>query len=420
MRHRTSSGQAVILTGEGDRGALDMLRSLAREAIRSIVVSTVPNEIASRSRYCEELVLVHPYHPANDGLNLAILIELGRRYPDRPVLLYGEDINMLFVSRCRDTLARYYRFLMPPPGLAEMFVNKAEFQRLAESHGLPVPASRVALSYEELADASQRISYPAFVKPAYTMNWSFDTPALRKKYRGYKFALRPYRSAKEMLEFCSELPFGNGGVVVQEFIEGTDREIYSFHGYFDEHSQPLGYFIGRKIRTYPIHQGGSACIETVDEPSVAAIGITALQKVGFRGIVKIDMKRNPRDGKFQILEVNPRYNLWESLGAFAGMNLTTIAYHHQRGEAAGPTKATYALGYKWLFFKQDIRSFFSGYWRNGEWTIWQYLASLHGKKIYQMWDWKDPWPFFVSAMYFWLKQAGKALRKVSVGGRVHE
>ena len=162
-----------------------------------------------------------------------------------------------------------------------------------------------------------------------------------------------------------------------------------------------------------MHHGGSVCIETVAEPTVAKIGIESLQKVGFKGIAKIDMKRNPRDGSFKILEVNPRYTLWESLGAFAGMNLTAIAFRQQRGESVGIVKPEYSLGYKWVFFKQDIRSFFSGYWRSGEWTLWQYINSLRGKKIYQLWDWKDPMPLCYSASQFWVKQIRKILHKLT-------
>jgi predicted ATP-grasp superfamily ATP-dependent carboligase len=413
MHNQTLDAQAVILTGEGDRGALDYLRSLARENIGCVVVSTDEHEIASRSRYCRKLFLVQPYRESNDSHNVKVLVELGKRFSEKPVLIYGEDINMLFVSRNRDELQKYYRFLMPPRGLAEKFVNKTDFQRLAETHDIPVPKTRIVHSYEELVEVSKHISYPAFIKPAFTMNWSFDSPELRKKYKGYKFALRPFRSAEEMLEFCRDLPLGNGGVLVQEFIEGSDREIFSFHGYFDEHSRPLAYFVGRKIRTFPMHHGGSTCIETVDEPTVAQIGITSLQKVNFCGIVKIDMKKNPLDGTFKILEVNPRYTLWESLGAFAGMNLCTIAFHHQRGEKVEPVKPVYAVGYKWLFFKQDFRAFVTGYWRAGEWTLWQYLNSLRGKKVYQLWDWKDPLPLCYSAAQFWVKQARKVLHKVT-------
>jgi predicted ATP-grasp superfamily ATP-dependent carboligase len=140
-----------------------------------------------------------------------------------------------------------------------------------------------------------------------------------------------------MLSWCRDLPLGNGGALVQEFIEGSDREVFSFHAYFDDHSQPVAYFVGRKIRTYPMHHGGSAFIETVDEPAVVKIGIESLQKVNFSGIVKIDMKRNVRDGSFKILEVNPLRcgNRLER----CGNEYCTIALRHL---LTGPVKPAYA------------------------------------------------------------------------------
>lgn len=405
--------RAVICTGEGDRGALDFLRSLAYENIASVVVSTDSNDIASKSRYCRELVVIRPYHQENDAYNLNILTQLGQRWREKPVLYYGEDVNMLFISRNRDVLQQYYRFLMPPRALAGAFVDKTEFQRLAERHGFPVPATRFARSFDELVAISTEIKYPAFVKPAFTMNWTFTTPALREKYHNYKYALRQYQSAEEMLDWCSDLPLSNGGVLVQEYIEGSDREIYSLHAYFDERSRPLAYFVGRKIRTYPMTHGGSAYIETVRQPEVARIGIESLQKVNFAGIVKIDMKRNSRDGSFKILEVNPRFTLWESLGASAGVNLCLVAYHHLRGELVEPLPPSYDDGRKWLFFKQDMRAFVSGYWKTGEWTLWQYLKSLRGRKIYQLWNWRDPWPWCYSASRFLTRQVSRAAMKIT-------
>ncbi|MEK9139101.1 MAG: ATP-grasp domain-containing protein [Bacteroidota bacterium] len=404
---------AVVLTDEGSRGALDLLRSLAYENIEAVVASPDPHDIAGTSRFCKELIELSHYSPDTDEENVQKLKNLAERSNEKPVLFYGDDAEMMFISRKREVLSQCFHFLLPEPELAEKLVDKVQFQKLAESYNLPVPASHLVYSYDELTRISGTLKYPAFVKPAFPGSWTFDTPELVRKYRSYKHALRQFYSAEDMLDYCHDLPLENGGVLVQEFIGGSDREVFSFHGYFDEHSRVLAYFIGRKIRTYPVHHGGSAFIETVDEPTVAKICIEALQKIGFTGVTKVDLKRNPRDGSFQILEVNPRYTLWVSLGAFAGMNLPAIAYHHQRGHKVEPVPPVYHLGYKWLFFKQDLRSFFSGYWRNGEWTPLQYLASLRGKKIYQFFDWRDPMPFFHAGARFWKKNLGRIAQRVA-------
>ena len=51
-----------------------------------------------------------------------------------------------------------------------------------------------------------------------------------------------------------------------------------------------------------------------------------LERLAFVGVVKLDYKRDPRTGRFYLLEVNPRFNLWNHLGAAAGVNLPLLAY----------------------------------------------------------------------------------------------
>ncbi|HEY6952313.1 MAG TPA: hypothetical protein VI758_07885 [Bacteroidota bacterium] len=408
-----ATAPAVILTDDQSRGALDLLRALAYDHIDAIVASPDPDEIAATSRFCRGLVRLQRYGPETDIHNVNVLSDLARHSASKQVLFYGDDAEMMFISRNRTILSQYFSFLLPDPVLAVQLVNKVAFQELAESHHLPVPATRFVHSYDDLLAFSSQFAYPVFVKPALPDRWTFTTPEQAKKYRSYKHAIRQFYSQQEMVEYCRHLPIAAGGILVQEFIPGSEREVYSFHGYFDEHSNIVGYFVGRKIRTYPIHHGGSAFIETVDEPAVAKICIESLETIGFKGVAKVDLKRDPRDGSFKILEVNPRYTLWVSLGAFAGMNLPVIAYRHQRTELRGKVEQRYRVGYKWLFVKQDLRSFFSGFRQNERWSVVSYLLSLRGKKVYQFFDRRDPVPFFISCARFWMKNFGRAFRRIS-------
>ena len=99
------------------------------------------------------------------------------------------------------------------------------------------------------------------------------------------------------------------------------------------------------------------------------------------------------------MEINPRYSLWELLGAKAGVDLAYLAYRHQRGEEVTP-EYTYADDARLMYFKQDFRGYWDGYRKIGEWSFAGYIASLLRPSIYRVFDLKDLRPFYHSSLDF--------------------
>ena len=69
------------------------------------------------------------------------LLDWSRGRPEKPVLYYNGDWDLLAVSRFREQLSAGFRFVVPDETLVEDLVDKTRFQRLAEEHDLPVPRS---------------------------------------------------------------------------------------------------------------------------------------------------------------------------------------------------------------------------------------------------------------------------------------
>jgi D-aspartate ligase len=384
----------VVLAGE--MGALPIIRSLAKAGLYSIVASQHPNDITFRSRFCARKVRLRTFEPSTDQHNVRILVELAKHLPEKPVLLWGSDREVLFINRNREKLAEWYRFLMAERELTEDLVEKARFSCLAKKKGLPVPETFACSSLDEVRNASLVLNYPCTLKPLYQKYW--DEPSIRIMYGTYKHALRRLESRDELLTYVGSLPNIDKGVVLQEFIEGRDEDICSFHGYFNSEGTPVGCFAGRKIRTNPIHFGGSAYVETYHDPDLLELGIEICRAIGFVGIVKIDFKRNPATGKFVVLEFNPRFNLWEYVGAFSGINLPVMWYNELTGHRVEPTRQ-YVPGRRWLYLAGDLRALPS-YLRSGEWTLWQWLRSHAARKVYHTFAWNDPWPLAFSLPRF--------------------
>lgn len=411
-RLKRSFPTAVVISAGGSPGAFDMVRCLRREGIKSCVMSSQSRDIAFYSRGCADRVVLPPFEKANYEFIADRLLEYAGSGPEKPVLYYASDPELRFVWEYRHTLEPFYRFLLPTEETFESLFSKVLFAGFAERHGLPVPESIVCRDMDDLHRQMSRVPFPCIVKPAFSEQWKWKADDLSVKYGPYKSALRKFEAEEDLTDFCQGLPQNNGGFLVQKYVEGRDESIYSFHGYFDKFSNCRGWFVGRKIRTYPMHTGGSSFITTLNDKGLADMSIKFLQEMGYRGIVKIDYKRDAETGAFRMFEVNTRYNLWQVLGMLAGINLAALAFFDQAGFPVEDMRACMPEK-KLLYFKQDLRAFMTGYAKTGEWTLGSYLRSLAGRAGYRVLDFRDPVPFIVSLSGFLFRNVKRVVQKAT-------
>jgi predicted ATP-grasp superfamily ATP-dependent carboligase len=177
----------------------------------------------------------------------------------------------------------------------------------------------------------------------------------------------------------------------QEYVPGGDRQLWSFHGFADENARLLGWFVGQKLRTTPAFTGMSTFVELAHDEDLAALGHDITTRVPLKGVFKIDFKRDPATGRFYMLEVNARFNLWHHPAARNGVNLPQIAYDYLvHGVRAGPRR--YRTTVRWLCFRLDCRAYLELAGR-GELSLPAWLASLvFSRKVYDLFSWSDPMP----------------------------
>ena len=409
MRRDKAPRRAVILTGGGWPGAYDIVRALGLAGVKSIVVSSQPDDIAFHSRYVEGRINLPEFQPSHYEKIADALEAIGTSVEEKPVLFYVGDAEVGFVHQFRDRLQEHFRFLLPGDPLTTTLLNKSRFYEFAQRCGLPVPRGE---SFSDARDLRKRIgavAFPCIMKPSFNQDWFWKNPAERDRLPSYKQALRRFGSKDDLLEFADALPERASGFVVQSYIDGGDDAITTFHGYFNERSECLGYFLGREIRTNPPHTGESAYSRTIYNEALAKQSIGYLARIGMRGIVKIDYKLDERTNDFMIMEIEPHFQFWHLLGAYAGINLPLIAYRHQREERVG-LSGGYADDLRMLYFLPDIRAYWGGYRKSGEWALVPYLKSFMKKKYYRIFDPLDPLPFVRSAMGF----GGRILKRLPV------
>lgn len=359
-------------------GDLNLVWPVARAGLRPAVVNFDPR--ATKSRYCALAAAIPSVSRDPEGA-VRRLVDLARRFDDRPVLYYSTDAQLRMISRYRDTLGPWYRLRLPDAALVETLLDKEHFQDLAEQRALPVPR-RVG------PGTDHPVRFPCVVKPASRIGW-FDSKVIAR-LNGDPHKVIRVDTADHLARWTGEMDRAGLPYIVQEFVPGGDDQIFSFHGYLDESSTPLAWFVGRKVRTFPLDTGRSTCLELAHEPRLVELAVDTLRKLDYTGIVKMDFKRDVGTGEFFLLEVNARFNIWHYLGAVCGVNLPAVAHADLTGRPV-PAMADYRVGVRWVSAVADVKAGLAGL-RAGRWTLAAWLASYGGPIVASGIAWHDPVP----------------------------
>lgn len=315
------SGRPAAVVVRGGLNGLGVVRSLARGGIASYVVDTSVLKPAMWSRSSHRVVV-----PALHGRAIInSLVTLGRRLPDKPLLVLTDEAAVVAVSQAADELRPYYRFRANSAELVERLENKARFQEFAETSGLPIPAGAVVGSRSGL-DALDRLTPPFIIKPADKM----------MVYLGRTERLHRADSVTEARAIAETLVGSIGEVVVQEWIPGPDSNILFCLFYQGAANDAFRSFIGRKLLAQPPQVGSTAICVAAPEMRARLTAITRsfVNQTGYQGFGSLEFKINERTGAVQIVEPTVGRTDWqEEIATLSGVNLPLFAYEVETGQA---------------------------------------------------------------------------------------
>jgi predicted ATP-grasp superfamily ATP-dependent carboligase len=291
---------------------LAAIRSLGRAEIPVLALDHREGALGFRSRYA------HPVHVPDpladeDGF-VARVAEAGPG-----VLFPTHDPPLNALARNRDRLEGF-RFPFPPWEVLERIQDKRHQLESALAAGVDIPET----VYPARAEEASSVPRPVLVKPQHPDGF---------KRRFGRQAFRCETKAEVERAYADTEPFGP---IVQELVPGGDEELYSLGSYVNESGEPLGLFCGRKLVQTPPLIGTCRVGEAVWVQEVVDSGLRLLKQLRFNGISQVELKRDPRDGRFKLMEVNARLWQWHGLAAACGVDLPVIAYRDLTGQQVDP------------------------------------------------------------------------------------
>jgi D-aspartate ligase len=373
------------------RGGLNLVRPLGLASIPVIVATSDSHSPVLASRHAAGRLIL-PASGTPELRTVEALLDAGAYLTGavgcRIPIFYGVDETLSLLCRHREALSKYYAFLLNDAEIAAAVLHKGEFDVLTRMKGLPVPRT---LGWDgDAEDAIASADFPVIVKPKHKVEWQ-HSEVFEELFEG-KGKGRVFRDGKALLADPAFLK-RKDSLIVQEYIPGGDESIFSFHGFAGRDSEVLAFFCGRKIRTYPKLVGESCFLQLVKDDELVEVGRHIIRTLGFKGPFKIDIKKDSRDGRLYMLEINARFNLWHYLGAVSGVNVPAVAYEYLVGGSRS-VSSEYTTKYRWLDFSQDLEAY-KELRRLGEISLTGWLGSiLFSRNVYNTFSWRDPSPFF--------------------------
>lgn len=366
---------AVVLQVSYANG-LGVIRDLGRHGVPSLGVDPNPAALGFLSRYAAGITCPDPVDDETGFIDT--LERVGSTLPQPGVIFPTHDEYVWTIAKHRGRLERYYRIPSSPWETLARIADKEQQLRTASSVGVDTPDTVFIRTAADLEEGRRRIPFPAIFKPV-------EGTAFKRRFG--RQVLRVERP-EELEEAWSRVQ-GCGTMMLQDIIPGGDEELYTVGSYLDARSRPLAVFTGRKLRQHPKHFGTSRFAEAVWIEDLAEAGLRLLAALGYHGVSQVEFKRDPRDGRYRLMEVNARHWLWHSLAAACGVNLSYVAYRDAIGD---PFLAPRQIdGRRWILTLKDVLDSGREIGR-GELTAAEWLCSLRGTRVDGVLSARDPVP----------------------------
>jgi predicted ATP-grasp superfamily ATP-dependent carboligase len=367
----------VLVVGAQTAG-LGVVRTLGRRGVPVVVLHYKATDVAHRSRYATEAASV-TVPDRDEARFVADLLALAD-HTGGGLLVPTADEAVVAVSRHRAVLAERFTVACTPWDVTETFIEKRRTYALAEALGVACPQTVVPTAREEVLAYAATAAFPCLVKPS----------------RGDQFVARfgekmfLVADRHELIARYDLAAAAGCEVILQEFVGGPDDTGVNYNSYWWD-GAPLVEFTAAKLRGGPPFVGSPRVLVSRRVPDVIEPGRAILRAMRFSGYACTEFKRDARDGRYKLMEVNGRHNLSTALAVHCGIDFPWLQYRHLvHGELPAP--AAFAEGVYWIDLLRDVGYSLTRF-RAERHTLREYLRPYVGPHVYAIPRWGDLGPF---------------------------
>ncbi len=362
---KNNNKPGAIIAG-GHFASLAAARNLGQHGI-SVYIIDSENCITRYSKYTKGFFRCPP--EKEESRFLEFLSGLSSNYSGiaGSVLFPSADEQVRIFSQNRERLAEHYIVSVPEWDVIKYLYDKRLSRILAKQQQVPIPETFTSSCLEDILTFD--LSYPLVMKPAMTPHFVSITKKKAYKANNLQELISLYNQIAEIMN--------PEEILIQEFIPGGTKNLYSYFGYFKDGRPVVGY-AAKRLRQHPIEFGRSSTFVISSYiPELEALATKLLTGIGYTGMAEVEFMFDTKHDRFEFLEVNPRIWGWINLSMHAGIDIPYIAYSDMIFEPYLPGK--FSEGVKWIHLATDLPTAFEEI-VHGRLTIQDYFRSIYGSR----------------------------------------
>jgi predicted ATP-grasp superfamily ATP-dependent carboligase len=378
-------------------GSVGIIRSLGRMGVPVYAIVEDRFTPAAVSRYLTG-AFVWDTRDLDARRFLEGMEAIGHRLKRPTVVIPTGDLGSALVAENAAALRRWFVFPEQPPQLPRTLANKRELDRLCRRLGVPCALTEFPESRDEVHRFAARATFPVMAKsaeswllPAGTRtSWIARTPAQLDAL---------YEATQTQ---------GHSNLLLQEFIDPAGGEDWFYHGYRNARSNCCLGFTGRKLRSYPVHAGPTTLGKAISNEGLRQKVERLLQVLSFSGICDLDFRLDTRDGKYKLLDFNPRIGAqFRLLEDEAGVDVARALYLDLTGQRVPASRPV--EGRTFIAEFHDLAASL-GYFRQGRLSPREWWRSLQGRRELAWFSRDDLVPFGMMIARLLLRVGQRLLR----------
>ena len=349
---------------------------LGRAGVRVIACDHDPDALGLLSRYATPAATADPLNQPDRFVD--DLLALGRGEAAGGVLFPTHDEAIAAIGPREAEVDAVFRRPWSPWGRMQHLIDKGHQHAVAREIGFPVPATVEPAGDADIAALAGELRFPVVLKPRYA-------PEFRRRFRSQVLEAADAEELRRQWDLAAEY-----APQISEVIPGGDDRLWSLGSYRDAEGRRLASFTGRKLRQWPPRFGTARAAEAHWDPDYAERCHALLDALGFHGISQVETKRDPRDGRDHLIEVNPRSWLWVGLATAVGVNLPYVAWRDMAGLPAAMAPG-HRSGLRWMLLTKHLAGSPREI-RRGEWTWREFAGTVRPPFRDGVLDARDPRP----------------------------
>lgn len=393
-----SVAPAVILVHGSGVNGLGLVRSLGRQQIPVYVVYVRGHKnLAIISRYCHDTCVV-------DSLSGEIitqsLCKLAQKFNTKPVLFFDNDLMIQKLSPYANKIENHFQ-ITSTFGDIGATTNKIFQMNAAKEAGLDVPRTWLPKTWDELEELDSKTVNSVIAKPSPAFFPAQSLPFKVIKAKNV-FELRKF------LERKVNIP---DGIIIQEFIEGGDENVFVATCYNSENNNLTIAFTAKKLLQNPAGAGVMAIGQVSISEVVREASYKLISHINYYGIVSTEFKYSPTDGKYYFIELNPRTAQFHTIGRKANFELAYIAYlDHTNPVRLVELNPKYESKHKWIYTQLVVNTLLESKTKTKT-KAKDIIELCRGKKEWAVYTADDIKPWFTDTLSYTILLTNRLLNK---------